>query len=230
MVKLLSFADIISLINSIFGFLAILFLISSLIESEELRIRVSFSFILLAILADGLDGIIARKTKSSDLGEYFDSIADMTSMVIAPSIFIYVLYSKFVSCCIYNHIYLFIVLILFFSCGFIRLASFHLMKNKKYFIGFPVPASAIILLTLVYIEIKFIYILIIILFISIAMISNIRFPKPGFRVNAIAVILILLTFIMDKFYNNIAPLLLLFAMIIYTLIGPIFTRFLEKRS
>jgi len=229
MIKLLSIADVISLTNAIFGFLAVLFLLSNLIASEELRIRVSFSFILLAILADGLDGIVARRTKRSDIGEHLDSMADMTSMCIATSVFIYVMYNDFVSCCIYNHIYLLIALVLFLSSGLIRLASFHIMKNKKYFVGFPAPASATILLLIAYLEIKFIYILLAIVIISIAMVSSVRFPKPSFKVDAIATILILLTLIMDKYYQGIAPLFLLIVMIAYAAGGPVYTKFLEKK-
>jgi CDP-diacylglycerol--serine O-phosphatidyltransferase len=111
MIKLVSIADLISLTNVIFGFIAIIFLISDLIDNEELRLRLSFSFILLALLADGLDGVVARKTRNSDIGEYLESIADMTSLIIAPSIFIYFVYHDFLSSNIYNFIYLMITLI-----------------------------------------------------------------------------------------------------------------------
>ena len=124
MIKLVSIADIISLTNAIFGFFAILFLLSDLIATEEMRLRISFSFILLALLADGLDGIVARKTRKSDIGEYLESMADMTSLTIAPAIFIYVVYHDLVLCCIYSYIYLLIALIVFLLFGIIRLASF----------------------------------------------------------------------------------------------------------
>ena len=89
--NLVSFADLISITNAICGLLAIFVLFTDFAVSD-LRLRVAFSFILLALLADGLDGIVARKTSQSDLGEYFESMADMTSLAIAPAIFIYVIY------------------------------------------------------------------------------------------------------------------------------------------
>ncbi len=229
MIKLISIADVISLTNAIFGFFAILFLISDLIANEEMRLRVSFSFILLALLADGLDGIVARKTRKSDIGEYLESMADMTSLNIAPAVFIYVVYHDLVLCCIYSHIYLLIALIVFLLFGIIRLASFHLMRNESLFIGLPASASTIILLILAYIEVKFIYILPAIIVISLAMITNISFPKPGYKINAIAAVLIFLILILDKNYYGFAPILLLIAILIYSIGGLFYTNFFVKK-
>ena len=85
MIKLLSVADCISLTNAVFGFLAVAMIFIG-------ETRVAFTFILLAILADGLDGMIARKTRESQIGEYLESMADMTSLGIAPAFFIYSIY------------------------------------------------------------------------------------------------------------------------------------------
>jgi len=224
MIKLISIADVISLTNAIFGFLSILFLFSDLISNEEMRLRVSFSFILLALLADGLDGIVARKTKVSEIGEYLESIADMTSLIIAPALFIYFIYNDFVLNSIINHIYLLIALVLFLLLGTIRLSCFHIMKKKKFFLGIPASAGTIILLIFAYFEVKFLYILPAIILISLLMITNIRFPKPVFKINAIAAILIILTLIIGKNFYGIAPILLLTAIILYSIFGPIYLK------
>jgi CDP-diacylglycerol--serine O-phosphatidyltransferase len=229
MIKLVSIADIISLTNVIFGFIAIIFIISDLFSNEEIKIRLSFSFIFLALLADGLDGIVARKTRKSDIGEYLESIADMTSLIIAPSIFIYFVYHDFLEAYIYNHIYLMIALVLFLSLGAIRLASFHKMKNKKYFLGLPASVSTIILLVLSYFEVNFIFILTAIIILSLSMISNIRFSKPGLKINAIASILIILTIIVGKDFYGFAPILLIIAILIYSIVGPLYSEISEKK-
>jgi CDP-diacylglycerol--serine O-phosphatidyltransferase len=228
MIRLLSIADAISITNAIFGILAILFLFSNLGTCVEFRVRASFSFIFFALLADGLDGIVARKTRKSDLGEYLESMADMTSLVIAPAAFIYFIYSDSVACCIYRHVYLLFALILFLSFGIIRLASFHLIKKDKYFIGLPASASTIILLIISWFEVEFIYILPAVVIIGAVMASDINFPKPGIKINAIASILIILTLIIYKGYYGIAPLLLLTAILVYSIGGPIYIKFLEK--
>ena len=229
MIKLISIADVISLTNAISGVIAILFLFSSLGTCEEFRLRASFSFILLALLADGLDGIVARKVGKSDIGEYLESMADMTSMVIAPAAFIYYVYSESFGFLFYRHIYLLFALILFLSFGIIRLASFHVMKKEKYFIGLPASASTIILLIISFFKVEFIYILPAVVIIGAATVSDIKFPKPGIRINAIATLLIILTLIMYNSFQRIAPLLLLSAILVYAIGGPIYTKFLAKR-
>ena len=215
MIKLLSIADIITLTNIIFGFMAIVMIFLN-------ETWFSFSFILLALLADGLDGIVARKTRNGELGEYFEAMADMTSFSIAPSIFVYAIYHGTVSCCIYYHICLIIVLIVFLSMSVIRLASFHTMKNKNFFIGIPAPASTIIIIILALIDIKFLYILLAIVVVSIAMVSNVKFPKPGLRMDAFAAILIILTLIFDKNYDSVVPLVLLLVLTTYVIAGPVY--------
>lgn len=222
MIKLLSVADVVSLTNAFFGFLAILILVSKIIPSEELRIRLSFSFILIAILIDGLDGIVARKIRKSELGDHMEALADMTSLGIAPSFFIYNIYSSSVSYCVYYHSYLIIGIILFFIMNIIRLASFHKLKEKDYFIGLPASASTIILITLTFLEVEFLYILLVIIIISFALVSNIHFLKTGYKINAVAAVLIILTLIFGKNYSGITIIVLLLAIAAYVIIGPIY--------
>jgi CDP-diacylglycerol--serine O-phosphatidyltransferase len=227
--KRLSIADYFSLINAILGFFAIISLISSFIP-DELKIRISLTFLLLALLADGLDGIIARKTRRSEVGEHLDSMADMTSMGIAASIFIYLSYYSSISSSIYSHAYLFIALIFYISAATIRLSSFYKMKKENYFIGLPVPASSIILLMFAYIQVNFIVILPVIVILSATMICNITFPKPGKKLDIIAAILIILVLILGSYNNFIFPIILLIAMILYAIGGPIVIRFFDHNK
>jgi len=228
MIKLLSLADVVSLTNAGFGFLAII--MASLGERWF-----SFSFILIALLADGLDGIVARKTGHSGLGDYMEAMADMISLGIAPSVFVYTIYHDAVSWCIYHHSYLLIIIIVFLSLSIIRLASFHLMKDKKFFVGLPASVSAIIIIILAFFKIEVLYILPVIIIISLAMISNVHFPKPGLKIDSIATILIILTLIfgkefygmplyliLGKNYYGIFPMLLITTLVIYTILGPIY--------
>lgn len=222
MIKLLSFADGVSLINGCLGFLAVIVLFTNINTQDVLRI--SFSLILLALLADGLDGIIARKTRASELGEYLEAMADMISMGIAPSAFVFKIYYTTISSELFTQILLISALILFVICSIIRLSSFHLMKNKAYFIGIPASASTIFLLVAAYFEIDIFYVLLLIVILSFATISHIRFPKPGVRVNTIAFIMIVFTLIMGGTYNNLAPLLLFLAIAIYVVVGPFYVK------
>jgi len=215
MIKMLSFADVVSLTNACFGFLAII--MASLGE-----IWFSFSFILIALLADGLDGIVARKTGHSELGDHMEAMADMLSLVIAPSVFVYSIYHDAVLRYNYYNIYLLVTLILFLSLSIIRLSSFSIMKDKKVFIGLPASISTIIIIILALFEIELLYILPIIIFTSFAMISNVHFPKPGLKIDIIAGLLIILTLIFGKEYYGIVPLLLISTFVTYTILGPLY--------
>ena len=95
----------------------------------------------------------------------------------------------------------------------------------------PLPASVttIILLVLSYLEISFILIFTVILILSIAMISNIRFPKPDLKINAIASILIILSIITGKEFYGFAPILLVIEIFLYSIVGPIYKRFSLKK-
>lgn len=217
MIKLLSIADFVSLANAIFGFLAILMIFLN-------EIRLSFFFILIALLADGLDGIVARKTRKGELGEYMEAMADMISLSIAPSFFVYNIYHDFVSKCVYYHSLLVVILIVFLSLSIVRLASFHIIKEKKFFVGLPASAGTIFILVLSFLTIEFMYILPCIVVISIAMVSPLRFPKIGWKIGTIAAMLILLTPIMGDIYYSIAPILLIIALAIYAIAGPIYVR------
>lgn len=217
MIKLLSVADVVSLTNAILGFLAILMIFLN-------EIRLSFSFILLALLADGLDGIIARKTRKGELGEYLEAMADMISLGIAPAFFVYHTYHSVVSDHLYYHILLVVVLIIFLSLGIIRLASFHIIKEENFFVGLPASASTIFILISSFLSIEFIYILPFIVIVSIVMISPIHFPKIGLKINAFAAVLILATLIFGDMYNNFAPLLLFSALAVYAILGPVYVR------
>ena len=228
MIKLVSLADMISITNAIFGILAIIVLFPNFSTNTDFQLRVSFSLILLALLADGLDGIVARRVRKSDIGEYLESMADMTSLVIAPAAFVYFIYSESVADVFYRHIYLLVALVLFLFFGIIRLASFHIFKEDRYFIGLPASASTIILLIVSWFEVGFIFILPTVIIIGAIMASDIKFPKPGLKINTIATILIILTLIMYKYYYGIAPLLLLTAILLYMIGVPIHNKFLLK--
>src|SRR4030042_1337754 len=90
MLKLVTPADVMTLVNATLGVFAILFLFTN-------HVRVSFSLILLAVLADGVDGMIARRIGIGKLGQYLESMADMISLAVAPVLFVYGVYLQQIS-------------------------------------------------------------------------------------------------------------------------------------
>ena len=122
-----------------------------------------------AVLFDGVDGMIARMTNTaSDFGKELDSLADVITFGVAPSLLGYLwgfrlldiepyprLHDKIV------HLGVFICF-LFLICGASRLARFNISVNpqprnpgrpgKKYFVGMPIPAGAGVLASVVHFE------------------------------------------------------------------------------
>lgn len=225
MIRLLSFADLFSIFNALLGFLAILVL---LIENLEMKIHISLSLILLGLLIDGLDGVIARRFGSSKIGEYLESMADMTTLSIAPAVFVFFIYSDVINGDLYRYAYLLFALVLFLGFAIIRLASFHVMKKEKFFVGLPASASTIILLILAYFEIDFILIFPVVIIIGALMASDICFPKPDLKINAFAAVFILLTIIFNKSHYGFAPIILFIGILIYASGGPIYLKFFRK--
>jgi CDP-diacylglycerol--serine O-phosphatidyltransferase len=112
-----------------------------------------------AVLFDGLDGRIARMTKtSSDFGRELDSLADVITFGVAPALLAYMwgfhLLPPLTNPEFRTKLFQFgaVASFLFLVAGASRLARFNIMVNpqpsnpgkpdKKYFVGMPIPAGA----------------------------------------------------------------------------------------
>lgn len=82
LVGLLELPDFISLINAGLGLGAIIAVVSGLPDTAA-------RLVLLAVVADGLDGFVARRTTCSEVGVELDSLADVVSFGVAPAVLIY---------------------------------------------------------------------------------------------------------------------------------------------
>ncbi|MBV4418366.1 CDP-diacylglycerol--serine O-phosphatidyltransferase [Clostridium tyrobutyricum] len=134
-------------------------------------------FILLACLADRYDGRVARYLNvSSELGKELDSLADLVSFGVAPSILIFNIYN-FSSLGILGYI---MVLVLPLS-GAYRLAKFNVTEFDGKFFGIPITFAGMFialfcLITMRHpIHIEFSLLLVILL--SYLMVCNKRFKK-----------------------------------------------------
>jgi CDP-diacylglycerol--serine O-phosphatidyltransferase len=79
----LGVADVVSVANAALGFLAVLVALAW--NDPTLAARV----VLLAAVADGLDGVLARRYGSTQLGETLDSLSDVVSFSVAPAAVLY---------------------------------------------------------------------------------------------------------------------------------------------
>ncbi|MFW5870137.1 MAG: CDP-diacylglycerol--serine O-phosphatidyltransferase, partial [Candidatus Sumerlaeota bacterium] len=99
--------------------------------------------IVLAAVLDGLDGAVARLTHTqSRFGLEFDSLSDLASFGVAPSLAAFVFLSPS------DHGYtrvLTAVCALFAVCGALRLARYNVQASgseRKGFLGMPIPGAA----------------------------------------------------------------------------------------
>ncbi len=141
--------------------------------------------VLIAAVLDGLDGRIARLTRTtSAFGIQYDSLSDLIAFGLAPGILVFLWALK-----PFNR-FGWIAAFLYVVCGALRLARFNVQTgtiSNKYFVGLPIPAGATVVAT----TILFIYqiggtgstgylaILIMIYILSFLMVSNI--PYPSFK-------------------------------------------------
>ena len=126
--------SIFTILNMFSGFLAIL-------QISQGRYITAVLLIMAAAVFDLLDGMVARLLhQQTDFGIEFDSLADIVSFCVAPSLLVNTLFVSDMG--------LIGALISFFPLlfGGIRLARFNLTaapEKKSYFTGLPVPVAAV---------------------------------------------------------------------------------------
>ncbi len=187
--------------------------------------------IFLAMILDGLDGRVARMTNTqSNFGAEYDSLADMVSFGLAPSLVLYqwaltdLGKAGWLAAFVYT------------AGTALRLARFNTqigMADKRYFQGLPSPAAAAILAGTVWVAvdngIEGSDVAIIAAFISVAagllMVSNVRyhsFKEVDFRgkVPFFVMVIVMLGFAIVLLQP---PLVLFLVFMGYAIAGPVFT-------
>jgi CDP-diacylglycerol--serine O-phosphatidyltransferase len=156
------------------GFFAIVASINGRFESAALAI-------LVALVLDGLDGRLARLTKTtSGFGLQYDSLSDLVAFGVAPALLVYLWALKGFGRFGWVAAFLYVV------CGALRLARFNVQTGSidpRYFNGLPIPAAAAFVATgvLFYLNLgdwpylRHIYVLVMIYVLSFLMVSNLKF-------------------------------------------------------
>jgi len=120
-----------------------------------------------AVLFDGFDGFIARRTHTaSDFGKELDSLADVITFGVAPALLAWMWGFHLLPAAIAPELRLkatelgSIACFAFLMAGASRLARFNIAKNpepsnpgrpgKKYFVGMPIPAGAGVIAAIVH--------------------------------------------------------------------------------
>ena len=92
-------ANSITILNLLLGFVSIIFIALSFVDLDsQVGLKTACLLIFLAAIIDVFDGKIARKLGTSgDFGKEFDSLADLISFCLAPSLLIFSYYYELVN-------------------------------------------------------------------------------------------------------------------------------------
>ncbi len=120
----------------------------SIVAAMKGLFDVAASAIFIAMIADGLDGRVARLTHTqTDFGAQYDSLSDMVAFGVAPALVIY-------SWSLANLGKIgWVVAFVYTAAAALRLARFNIQPvdyDKRYFQGLPSPPSAAVLAAIVW--------------------------------------------------------------------------------
>ncbi len=204
----------------------------AIVAAMDQRFEPAAIAIFVAMLLDGLDGRVARLTNTqSAFGAEYDSLSDMVSFGLAPSLVIYEWALSgmgklgWLAAFIYT------------AGAALRLARFNTqvgIADKRYFQGLASPAAAGIVAGLVWVGSTYggvpalplhLIALMLTIIAGILMVSNIRYHSfKGLdlkgKVPFVAILLVVLIIV----FVSLAPPLVLFGVfLLYALSGPVFT-------
>lgn len=167
--QMLRLPDLVSLLNLICGIGSIA------VAAQSDSFGFALILLLLAAIADGADGYIARRFRGGELGEQLDSLADAVSFGVAPALLIFLEFGVKepivgIFACFYA------------VCGVLRLARFNstISVPKTGFEGLPITAGCIMLVTYLLLGKSFVgvdVLLALTLTLSILMVSTVNYPK-----------------------------------------------------
>ena len=219
-----------SLIPNMLTSLNLVLGMGSIMATMQEKFFLAGMFIVLAMVADGLDGRVARFfNASSEFGKELDSLCDLVSFGVAPALLAYSFLLKDFG------YFGYFVAIMFATCGALRLARFNVNTTvvKGHFMGLPIPAGGCLLATFIMLGVKpegIIFPLMVMIF-GYLMVSTVKYPDfkgYGEKLRMIPIIIAVLVavtiiFIVIKAGNIWGVLFVPF--ITYTIFGILNTAF-----
>ena len=148
MIRSYVLADLFTIGNATCGMVAILLCLDFLAGRGNRFLWTAFVLLPLALVFDGFDGYVARKTRKSYIGADLDSLADIVSFGVAPAVLGFTLGLR--------GAWDSVVLAYFVVCGISRLARYNVTADAlsdergkvKYFEGTPIPMSLVLVVVL----------------------------------------------------------------------------------
>jgi len=227
---MISIADAFTILNALLGF-------SAIIAGIEGNLELAYLLVVLAVLADGLDGMVARRFGSKwMIGDFLDIMADTVSFTVAPSVLLWLTYRDGLGDpALGLTVAQGQVLILFACCvlitfGILRLARFCFESGNEgselFFTGLPVPATALLVVTMLLMGWPGILIIVLTVIASVMMISDLKYPKargrPGKIVGILGFLLVITTLAGEplEMVSEFMMYLTFSAIFLYMFLGP----------
>ncbi|HDN65317.1 MAG TPA: CDP-diacylglycerol--serine O-phosphatidyltransferase [Methanosarcinales archaeon] len=206
-IRLIRLPDLVTILNILFGFTAILFVLNGYVYD-------AITLILAAALADGVDGAVARRFESGVFGEHLDSFADIISFGVAPAVIYYAIASD------YDHALVCAVSAAYLICGTLRLVRFGII-DLPMFHGLPITAAGTFAVLLLYtVDSQYLAIAATCIFVmlSVLMISSVQYPKVR-SMGVLMLLAVVFIFTIAAHYARFCGSCNWFAWILFVLVG-----------
>lgn len=203
----------------------------SLVASMKGQYEAAIVAMFIGMIADGLDGRIARLTNTqTEFGAQYDSLSDMVTFGVAPSLLLYNLTLSYLGK------FGWLVAFVYTAAVALRLARFNTQletADKKFFQGLPCPPAAAVMASFAWLcyqnewQNMFISVLtaVLALFASVLMVSNLRyysFKEIDFKGKVPFLYILVMIILFVAIAAN--PAIVLFvSFTLYALSGPILT-------
>ena len=132
--------NFLTILNALCGCIAILCIFNDNLSFFNSAYHSALVLVLLGALLDFLDGYLAKLLNAkSKIGVQLDSMSDLITFSLTPSILIYDLLQNQSPNFEFTPFFAFFILIF----SMIRLARFNTLPSKSYFLGLPTPANGV---------------------------------------------------------------------------------------
>ena len=147
-----SIANFLTILNIIFGFIAIILVLLSIDRELATSLRykyleISCYMIFISSTIDVFDGKVARWLGTSgEFGKQIDSLADLVSFCLFPSVLLFGFFYFDKSNPVLSDWFIYLTTSFPLIFGAIRLARFNAYEEQsegEYYLGLPTPANAI---------------------------------------------------------------------------------------
>lgn len=210
MLQRLKIPDIVTLSNALLG-------LAAMLSASNGRYGLACILLLVAAVADGVDGYLARRLSSSEFGGTMDSLADVISFGVAPAFVVYSAYGTQYPYLIGAAVSLYVV------CGILRLARFSsIQKTITDFEGLPITAGSVMIVSYLLIDPRYINaysVVALVSILSLLMISTFTYPKLS-NIKTMAPVSVVFGLVIPSFFINMKytpslSLILFVAMALY---------------